>query len=330
MFSRKLLICILLLVFAGIPGSLVGQEWARKMFASRKVDFGTVAAGSETVHEFVFQNIYEEDVHIKSVRSSCGCATVSIQKEHLKTWEKGAIVAKFNTDRFRGQRSATVTVVIDKPFRAEVQLQVKGNIRGDIVFSPGSVAFDEVKSSTPKTRKIRITKYGNSSWRIQDVRSRYTHVAVHLTELHRSRESVTYDMTITTKATAPEGYIQSELLIVTNDRGNQQVPISMTGRVVAPLQVSPSIVSFGSLKLGESGTKRILLKADKPFTISGISCEDQTVRSKPIRTGARKLHFVEVSYTANSQTGEFRRHLEIQTDLCKKPIRVPVVAEINN
>ena len=50
----------------------------------------------------------------------------------MKTYEKGAIVATFNTNSFHGQRGATLTVIIDKPFYAEVQLHVRGYIRSDV------------------------------------------------------------------------------------------------------------------------------------------------------------------------------------------------------
>ena len=44
----------------------------------------------------------------------------------LKTYEEGSIHATFNTPSFLGQRGATLTVMFDKPFYAQVQLHVKG------------------------------------------------------------------------------------------------------------------------------------------------------------------------------------------------------------
>jgi hypothetical protein len=77
------------------------QEWARKMFTTTSHDFGTVAAGAKAVFEFPVKNIYLEDIHIASVRASCSCTTPSVKTPTLKTYEKGAIVAQFNTDTFR-------------------------------------------------------------------------------------------------------------------------------------------------------------------------------------------------------------------------------------
>ena len=74
-----------------------GQQWANDMFEKRVHDFGTVFKGSDVEFRFKLQNKYEEDIHISHVTSSCGCATPSIGKDTLVTWEEGEIIAKFNT-----------------------------------------------------------------------------------------------------------------------------------------------------------------------------------------------------------------------------------------
>ena len=101
-------------------------------------------AVAKQIFEFELQNIYKEDIHISRVRASCGCTIPSIKKHDLKTWETGAIIAEYNTRSFLGKRGATVTVTIDKPFPAEVQLTVKGYIRSDVTFSPALVQFGDV------------------------------------------------------------------------------------------------------------------------------------------------------------------------------------------
>ena len=73
---RKFLFSLCL--FGLLGGIANAQEWARKMFEVRSHDFGSVARDAKTEYEFVLQNIYEEDVHIASVRASCGCTTPSI------------------------------------------------------------------------------------------------------------------------------------------------------------------------------------------------------------------------------------------------------------
>ena len=100
--------------------------------------------GSKAEFRFQVKNIYEEPAHIQGVRSSCGCTTPQITRTDLKTFETGEIVAEFNTRNFTGHKSATLTVTFDKPFHAEVQLNITGFIRSDVVTQPGAIDFGTV------------------------------------------------------------------------------------------------------------------------------------------------------------------------------------------
>ena len=122
--SLRRLVPVALLIAVGLvaTGQVGAQEWARKMFTVTSHNFGTVAKGSKTEYRFVFRNIYEENLHVVGVRTSCGCTSPTITKQDLATHETAEIVATFNTRTFLGQHGATLTVTFDKPFYAEVQL----------------------------------------------------------------------------------------------------------------------------------------------------------------------------------------------------------------
>ena len=55
-------------------------DWAQKMFATTSHDFGTIAAGAKAEYAFRFKNQVVPDVHVASVRSSCGCASVRVER----------------------------------------------------------------------------------------------------------------------------------------------------------------------------------------------------------------------------------------------------------
>src|SRR5688572_6542372 len=122
------------------------------MFKTTAHDFGAVARGAKTEFRFPFKNIYVEDLHVLRVSSSCGCTSPEVTNRDLKTYQTGYVVATFNTNAFVGYKSATVTVVFDKPFYAEVQLQVSGNIRGDIIVQPNFVDLGPIPQGQPAER----------------------------------------------------------------------------------------------------------------------------------------------------------------------------------
>jgi hypothetical protein len=297
-----------------VATSASAQEWSKKLFKSHSHDFGTVARGSKTVYEFEMENIYEEDVHIASVRASCGCTIPSIKKDTLKTWEKGAIIAEFNTKAFLGQRSATVTVTIDKPYYAEVQLNVKGYIRSDLVFNPGTVNFGEVDTGAHAEKKVELNYAGRDSWKILDVRSANPNLEVELNEKSRGSGRVTYEMLVRLTEGAADGYLEDQLTIVTDDARLKSIALPVEGRIVSPLTVSPGSLFLGVLEPGQKVTKQLVVKGKVPFKVLDVRCNHDGFAFKTT-TDARTLHLIPVTFVAGDTPGKLTQTIEIVTDL---------------
>ncbi len=313
---RTLVLSIVLVTVVTPTAS--AQQWARKMFlkCSDKMshDFGVVAKGAKAEYFFEFQNIFEEEVHIAGVRSSCGCTEPHLTKQTLKTWEKGAVRAVFNTKSFIGSRSATLTVMIDRPYYAEVQLSVRGYIRGDVLFTPGSVSFGDVPFGESAERTVKISYSGRSSWDIADVRSANPNFEVELTDRQSSFGRVTCTMTVRLKKDAPVGYLQDQLSIVTNDSYNSALELSVEGRVKSPLTVSPASLFLGILKPGEVVRKQLFVVGSKPFKITGIECPGDYFQFT-IPTGSKKRHLVPLAFTASQKPGKVSHTIQIKTDM---------------
>ncbi|MHB8866257.1 MAG: DUF1573 domain-containing protein [Pirellulaceae bacterium] len=290
------------------------QSWARKMFKITEHDFGTVAKGAKAEFDFEFQNIFEEDVHVSGVRSSCGCTEPHVTKNSLKTWEKGAIRAVFNTRSFIGNRTATLTVLIDKPYYAEVQLSVRGYIRADVQFTPGSVSFGEVEQGNAAERSVSVSYMGRSDWSIVDVRSANAGFEVELLDGERRSGRVTYKMLVRLKADTPAGYLQDQLTIVTNDSYNGSLELPVEGRIVSPLTVSPASLFLGVLKPGETVEKKLFVKGAKPFKIVSIECEGDCFQFQT-SDKATAAHLVPLTFTAGTTPGKISQKIKIMTDL---------------
>jgi len=292
------------------------QEWARKMFEDTKHDFGAVARGAKAEFRFKLKNVYLEDVHIASVRSSCGCTSPTIERDLLKTYEKGAILATFNTRAFNGQKSATVTVTFDKPYYAEVQLQVSGFIRSDVVLTPGGAEFGSVDAGAEAAKKITIAYEGRSDWAITEIKSGSPYVEAVAEETSRVGGRVNYELTVMITPDAPPGYVKEQLIIVTNDRGGTEFPVDVEGRVVSDLTISPTSWYFGSLKPGQKVTKQVVVQAKKPFRITGVSCEDEAdcFQFKTPRD-AKPVQLVPIVFTAGNEPGKLSCKFKIHTDL---------------
>lgn len=311
---RRIVMPALLLAALTAPHAF-GQEWARKMFQETTHDFGSVARGAKAEYRFVLQNLYKEEVHIAGVRSSCGCTSAEVPTQTLKTWEEGEIVANFNTRSFLGQRSATITVTIDRPYYAEVQLNVSGYIRSDVVFEPGVVNLGELDQGAGGETRVRVNYAGRSDWEIVDVRSANPHFEVELNETQRKAGSVGYEMLVRLKPDAPAGYVNDQLMLVTNDGARQSIPLSVEGRVRSALTVSPAPLILGVLAPGETVTKKLLVRGKTAFRILNVVCDDEgcfEVEFDPERSST--THFVPITFAADA-AGKLEQTIRIETDL---------------
>ncbi|MEE8451524.1 MAG: DUF1573 domain-containing protein, partial [Thermoguttaceae bacterium] len=299
--------------------TVFGQEWARKMFETINHDFGSVARGAKAEHEFVLKNIYLEDVHIASVRSSCGCTTPRITKQWLKTYEKAAIVAHYNTGSFLGRKGATVTVTIDKPFYAQVQLHVTGDIRGDVVFTPGSVQLGSVDEGSVADRKVTVSHTGSSSWKILNAKIANPHISVKVLDQRRRGGRVSYDLLVHLDENAPAGYVKDHLMLATNDGRATQIPLLIEGRVVPSITVSPASLFMGVVASGKTVTKQLVVRGKRPFRILDVTCDDASFEfGVPTDDVPKLVHLVPVTFLAGKGTGKVIRTIRIQTDLGEK------------
>jgi hypothetical protein len=305
---------VLVVAFSLCAGAASAQQWAEKMFSERSYDFGTVARAGKVEHNFVLKNLYKEDIHIASVRSSCGCTQPRILKDTLKTHEEGAIVAAFNTRAFSGQRGATVTVTIDRPQYAEITLNVRGYIRTDIVIDPNQVNFGSLAEGEGAEKKIRIEYAGRGDWKITDTIVNSPYLTAEAKELSRSGGRVTYELSVALKDDAPVGYLQNQLLLTTNDRRATKFPVNVEGRIVSELSVSPAPLMLGTLQPGQSTSKQIVVKGAKPFKIVEIRCDNDAFHFQP-SDESKAVHLVPVSFEAGESLGKINQKIEIVTDL---------------
>jgi len=285
------------------------------MFQETEHDFGTVPRDSKQEYAFRFTNLYKEDVHVANVHSHCGCTTPSIEKDTLATRETGEIRVRFNTKSFLGERGATITVTIDEPFFAEVQLQVRGYIRSDVVFTPGAIDFGSVVAGDAGTAQLDVTYAGSEDWQIVDVRSANDYLEVELDETKRNGGQVGYHMLVHLKPGAPAGVLQDQLAIVTNDDGGKVLLLPVEGQVAAPLTVSPASLFLGVLKPGETVKKRLVVRGSTPFRILKVQCDDPRCAFDAVATEPKSLHFVNLVFAATEQTGEISPVIRIETDL---------------
>lgn len=292
------------------------EDWAAKLFKTREHDFGAVARGAEAEFRFEFENTLNQTVRIRDIRSSCGCTTPKITERTIAPGETSSIVATYNTRSFLGKKGATITVLFDRPTVDEVQLNITGYIRSDIVFHPGEVALGEVDQADTAEQRISIKYAGRSDWQIVDVQSENDHFEVELIEKERAGTNVGYEMIVRLTPGSAAGFFRDQLTIVTDDPKLETVQLNVHGNVLSPLTVSPSSLFLGVVEEGKSVTKQLVVRGKEPFKVVGVSCENEDCFTfkMPSET-PKKLHFIPITFTAGPETGKIAQRIQIKTDL---------------
>lgn len=301
-------------LFSAFAINASAQQWARDMFQQTSHDFGKVAHGSNPTYKFSFTNKYKEDVHVAAVRSSCGCTTPSIEKQWVKSLEMGGIFATFNASAFTGEKSSVITVVFDRPYHAEVQLNIKGDIRTDVQLVPAEIEFPRTIEGAGSEVTVQVTHIKNSNWTINDVRSPFEHISVKLHPKEIVNGAARYKLTIRLKETAPVGSIQQHVTLVTSDGESGNISIPLRAEIQSVLSVTPTAWTIGKIKVGTQASKRLIVKGPAPFLITKVSGPDARVEC--ILPGEKKgVHLLDLIFKAGDQIGNIQQTVRVETDM---------------
>ena len=325
---RRRITCGLAAVLILLTGSSAraAQNWADKMFDHASHNFGVVATGAKVEHRFPFTNLYEEDVHVVSTRSSCGCSSVKVTEQMVKKHETAEIVVALNTRKFSKRKDSTITVDFqfekvteEGPCRSpkvEVQLRTYCYIRQDVVLTPGSVQFGSVREGTASRKEVKLAYAGANTWEITDIECESPYLEVQATETGRGSGLVNYLIQVDLKGDAPAAYIREHITLVTNDDNTnaKQVLVAVEGVIEPAVSVNPSPLSFGMVEPGKPLTKNIVVTADDPFQVVAASGPDDRFRCL-VPEKLSKTQLVRVVFTPDARRGPFDGKIIIQTDI---------------
>jgi Protein of unknown function (DUF1573) len=319
------LCCAALAQFAGVSFAQSAADIIN--VNERSHDFGAVAKSSKSEHRFVLKNPFKTEMRIQSVRASCGCTTPILESQVIKPGESVGLVAHFNTDRFTGDKKATLTVSISQPLFTELQLNVKGYIRSDVVLSPGEAAFGAVPEASDKKLSLTLEYAGRPDWAIVGIACPYTFIQSEFKEISRANGRVRYMIDIFLQGSAPEGYLNNQITVQTNDRRLKSFPIALSVSIEKSMKTSPPSIALGPVKPNEPIQKRITITAKNDFRIMAIESEIAEIRCD-LPPDPKRIHMLGVVILpkpSEALIGEVKGKILIKTDSTSDlPVEIPL------
>ena len=318
---RRLVFLLLAACAALLPRSAGADSWVDTVFPERAFDFGTVARGSKVHHSFKLVNRTSDEIHIAAWRTKCGCTEVRVGAREVPPGTQTVIEAVIDTTKFQGYKASGLTLVLDRPTFAEIDLNLTCFIRGDLMLAPGQVDFGVVqRASAPPVTLNLIYSGGIPNWGIVRMQTQSTHLTSKLQELGRTPEGATqYQLIAQLKPTVANGYFKDEITLYTNDPSSPMIPISVSATVQTAVSLSPTILNLGRVRPGEVIKKTVLVRSSQPFKLTDVKPSKSELSAQPDPEGARPLHVVNLTFKAPPTAGPYNAVCEISTDLKDEP-----------
>ncbi|HKB35386.1 MAG TPA: hypothetical protein VKD72_02965, partial [Gemmataceae bacterium] len=190
------------------------------------------------------------------------------------------------------------------------------NSRADVVFNPGQVSFGNVAQGQTPSQPVDVEYAGTLDWRITEVLARGMPFDVELRELYRQRgRQVGYQVKVTLKPDAPAGALKKEIHLRTNDPTTPLISVLVEANVEASLTVSPSPLLLGAAKVGEPLTRKVVVRGERPFRVVAVDgLGDGLSLGRELSAEAHRVQTITFKVQPG-RAGEFRRQLQIRTDL---------------
>lgn len=303
-------------------------NWAERMFSELKHDFGNVAKGADARHTITVKNIYEENIRLLNVGTTCGCTAARPDKDLLKTGEVANIEVKMNTVKFSRQKNSNVDVTVsftDKrgiTSSKKVRVPISAYIRPDVVVEPGGVNFGSIDIGAGAEQRVRVSYAGRNNWMINGVTSGNPYIEAKAVETSRVGGTVKYDLVVRVKPEAPVGTLRDKIILNTNDTQGPTVPVLVEGKVEPDIVVTPQVVTLGDkLKPGEEKSYTVVLKGRKPFTIEKIECNSAHECFKVrLSQDAKTVHVLPLTFSPPDEPGDFEEEFTISVAGRAEPI----------
>ena len=293
--------------------------WADKLFGGETThDFGTVARGAQLKYSFKMTNIYKVPLEITDVRVQCSCVKAEPTTKTLQPNETATFNIFMDGKQFVGQKTVRVYVTVGPKFVSTATLTVSANARGDVVFAPSEIDFGNLQRGQTATRQIDVEYVGaQPDWRvIEIVKNGSAPFELKVEPLPAPPGGVAkkgYRILATMKADAPTGAFKQDVILKTNDLASPVLTFNVVGSMQGGLAVSQNPVVVRDLKVGEAQTKKVFVRASRPFRITGVDGQGEGITVEfPNRQDTTHVLTVALSPT---KAGDLRRQLMIRTDL---------------
>src|SRR5262249_4551779 len=146
---------------------------------------------------------------------------------------------------------------------------------------------------------------------------------VGLEESYRRPGQVGYKVKVSLKANVPPGPFKEDIYLKTNDPASPLVPILVEANVQTAVSLSANTFNLGTVKSGDTVTRRVVVTGNKPFKVLGVDGLGDGIDAVDLPKDAAAQQIVSFKCKP-TKPGDFKRELKIKIDLQDAPLVVTI------
>ena len=335
-------LAIIGIILSATPGLRAeDSEWARAMFEKDmlRINYKSVAKGQDVYFKLRVTNIYQEDMQITALATSCGCLSWDENKIApngalalpgpilIPSGQSKTITLRLDTIRHHGEKRGTFgTVTFFEPSKNQfgtATIYAEGYIRTDVVIQPGSVNFGSVDPNKAAEQRLTVNYAGRNNWTLTSAKFNSPHLSAEIVEKSRGNGLVNYELIVKLSETAPIGSLRDQMVLVTDDANNPQIPVQVEARIEPEIVVTDA--NFGPLVPGKPKEAQVVVRYTKvpvkPFKIEKCERTEQDDSIKIKKSDAiRPLHQISLTFTPPNKPGLFEETFFLTISGREEPI----------
>jgi len=302
---------------------------------------GEIWEGDKASHTFSFTNTGNAVLHIKKVKTSCGCTAAVLSSKEIEPGQTGEIKATFNTRRYLGKQSKTIYVSSNDPRHSTVQLKLQATVKSAAHFSPRNLQFGEITRGEKASRVIKLVP-DSEAIRITELSVHPDLFQARVKEdeepgLNQAGEKAAKDpsrpvsIEVSIAPEAPIGRHNGTLTVRIDHPRVPSLAARIFARVEGQVRFSPRMLLFNEDARKQQIVKKIGVEKQDGEELKILSVESSTPWCKVelITTDPGRKFDIMVSRKPDLKLGRHQGEIIIRTDSPgQEEIKIPVRAHV--
>ncbi len=317
----------------GPDGDMTNVRAARIEFEQEAHDFGVIPDTGTSTCFFRFTNVGNDMLIISQVDSECGCTVPELDIRDYLPGESGVIEVRFDPKDRPGKHHKFITVKSNDVAAAERKLGIVVEVQQAVKLSVPAVSIGRLVQGHGGSGEVTLTSE-REVFNIKEIVIGGAHVTSEIVKREKTTNAqgkpvhavtVRYNVA----PTAPRGFLDRQITYMTElsrleGEGTMEhmVRHHLNAHIAGQLQVTPEIISIGTIPVGEEFTRevRIFNLLDKPFKVTGVRLETEadagiTVTHEMGDVGGKQVPLIRMTGKAPEQRGAFNGSIWVTTDL---------------